>query len=427
MRTSVLYVTYDGLSDPLGRSQILPYLIGLSARGYRITILSCEKPERIEREAATIRQLCSENGIDWAPIKYHRRPLLLSSIYDLEALKRAAAQLHRRTQFDLVHCRSYIPAIVGLHMKRRFGIPFLFDMRGFWPDERVEGGSWDLANPIYRRVYAHFKKLEKQLLCEAGHIISLTNAGKSQLLTRPQFQPSGLAITVIPCCVDIDHFPLIDEQARAAARSALSIPPDAEVVAYLGSVGTWYLLDEMLDFFGSFQRHHGDAVFLFITPDDPDSIIAKARRAGIGGDRLVIRSASRDEVPRLMAAADFGLFFIKPCFSKIASSPTKMAEMLALGLPVITNAGVGDVAEIVRNTGCGVVIEHLDEVSYEKAIGMLRSLSLSARQRHDTARAKFDIKLGIDCYEDVYRSLVAVASTTDLSNSTRCGPCTFNE
>src|SRR4051794_20204501 len=46
--TSVLYITYDGLTDPLGRSQVLPYLTGLAERGHRITVLSCEKPERMD-------------------------------------------------------------------------------------------------------------------------------------------------------------------------------------------------------------------------------------------------------------------------------------------------------------------------------------------------------------------------------------------
>jgi len=418
VRGNILYITYDGLTDPLGRSQVLPYLIGLSARGYRITILSLEKPERFERDAQAIRQVCASNGLVWEPLPYHRSPPLLSSMFDAAALKRAAVRLHRRSPFDLVHCRSYIPAMAGLELKRRFGIPFLFDMRGFWPDERVEGGSWSLAHPIYQQVYAYFKKLEAKLLSEAGHIISLTNAGKRQLLTRPQFQPTGAEITVIPCCVDVDHFPLIDRQAIAAARSTLSISPDAKVAAYLGSVGSWYLLEEMLDFFRVYQRSHIEAVFLFVTPDDPDAIVAKANQMGIGADCLVIRSASRDEVPQFMAAADFGLFFIKPCFSKIASSPTKMGEMLALGLPVVTNAGVGDVAEIVNETGCGAAIEHFDEASYKAAIATLETLPHSAEQLRETARKLFDIKLGLDSYEDVYRSLV---TTTDRNISTSRG------
>jgi len=417
-RANVLYITLDGLTDPLGRSQVLPYLIGLSARGYRVTILSCEKPDRYDRDAAAVRRICDEAGLAWQPITYQRRLPLLSPMYNAFALKHAAARLHRQNPFDLVHCRSYIPAMAGLHLKRRFGIPFLFDMRGFWPDERLDSGSWKLSHPVYGRVYAYFKKIEAKLLREAGHVISLTRAGKDQLLTRPVFQADGSEITVIPCCVDVDHFPLAGEPARALARASLSIPTDVKVVAYLGSIGGWYLLDEMLDFFRAYSRHYPSAVFLLVTPGDPAIIIAHAAKAGIAAERLVIRAASREEVPKLMAAADLGLFFVKPCFSATACSPTKLGEMLALGLPVVTNTGVGDVAEIVRDTGCGVTIERFDEASYEAAIASVESSGLSAIELRETARSLFDIDIALDRYDAIYRALVPA---TDVTTSTSRG------
>ncbi len=51
---SVLYTTYDGLTDPLGQSQILPYLQQLCREGYQFTILSFEKRERYQKEASVI-------------------------------------------------------------------------------------------------------------------------------------------------------------------------------------------------------------------------------------------------------------------------------------------------------------------------------------------------------------------------------------
>ena len=46
----ILYITFDGITDPLGRSQILPYLAGLSKMGHTIHILSQEKKDQFERE-----------------------------------------------------------------------------------------------------------------------------------------------------------------------------------------------------------------------------------------------------------------------------------------------------------------------------------------------------------------------------------------
>ncbi len=403
--TSVLYITYDGLTDPLGRSQILPYLVGLAKRGHRITVLSCEKPERMDRDGERIRNLCEEAGIGWHPLKYHKKPPIFSSALDAVALRRAAIRLQRQQPFDVVHCRSYIPARAGLALKQRFGVRFLFDMRGFWPDEKIEGNNWNLGNPLYRAVYRYFKRLETRLLKGADHIISLTEAGKAQLLTRPELRANPTPITVIPCCVDFDHFPLAAAEARAAARRRLGIGAEDSVLAYLGSLGSWYMLDEMLDFFRTYASRRAAARFLFVTPDDPQSIRDAAPKCGVDAERLIIESASRDEVPHLLAGADLGIFFIKPVFSKTASSPTKMGEMLATGLPIVTNAGVGDVAALVEDMDCGVAIRDFTSASYEKALEELRQLHGTPQRRRERALPWFDVNLGIERYDRVYRDL----------------------
>lgn len=406
----VLYITYDGITDPLGRSQVLPYLTGLSKRGHRITILSCEKPDREAKDGALIRALCDAAGIEWHPIRYHKKPPVLSSAYDAALLRRTAERLHRQEPFDIVHCRSYIPGIAGMHLKRKFGVRFLFDMRGFWPDEKVEGKSWPQTNPVFRRVYKWFKALEAELLTGADHIISLTYEGKRQLLTRPQLQPEGAEITVIPCCVDFTHFPLVAPSDRERGRAALGIAGDAKVLVYLGSLGSWYMLDEMLDFFRVMAARDTNAVFLFVTHDAPGGILAAARARGVSEDRLVVRGASREEVPIFMAAADVGIFFIAPVFSKKASSPTKMGEMLALGLPLVTNGGVGDVAQIVEETGCGVAVDRFDEGAYQEALGRIEAMVPAPEAQREKALPWFDVEIGIARYDEVYRSLTGNAA-----------------
>ena len=139
----------------------------------------------------------------------------------------------------------------------------------------------------------------------------------------------------------------------------------------------------------------------------PRPIREAAIGRGVDPDRLVILSASRDEVPELMAAADLGIFFIKPVFSKTASSPTKMGEMLAVGLPIVTNAGVGDVEQMVDDMGCGVAIHDFTTESYARAIDRVEHLPGSAMDRRTRARPWFDVELGIERYDRVYRELLA--------------------
>lgn len=400
----VLYITYDGLTDPLGRSQVLPYLVGLAGRGHRITVLSCEKPARLASGAATVRRICADAGIGWRHLPYLNRPPVVAHGRTVARLIREAARLHRAERFDLTHCRSYVPGMAGLHLKRRYGVKLLFDMRGFWADEKVEGGSWPQSNPVYRGVYRYLKRVEARLLRGADHIVSLTEQGKRVMSGWPELG-GGERITVIPCCVDFAHFPLAAPQSRASARHGLGIPADARVVAYLGSLGTWYMRDEMLDFFRVYEARHPGARFLFVTPDPEAGIKAAAAARGVPEDRIVVREATREEVPILMAAADLGLFFIRPVSSKVASSPTKMGEMLALGLPTVANGGVGDVADILEATGAGVAVGTFSDSGYADAIERVEAIALSAEEIRAAALPWFDAEQGIERYDLIYRSL----------------------
>ena len=66
----VLYVSYDGMTDPLGQGQVINYLIGLSKKGYKFDILSSEKEDHFEKEGNYIQQLLRDNNITWFPLKF---------------------------------------------------------------------------------------------------------------------------------------------------------------------------------------------------------------------------------------------------------------------------------------------------------------------------------------------------------------------
>ncbi len=399
---SVLYLSYDGMSDPLGQSQVLPYLAGLTKRGHRITLISFEKKSRSPAEMAIARQACAAAGVEWHPLRYHKRPPVLSSVFDVMTMLRTAERLHRQERFDWVHCRSYLPALVGLAMKRRRGTRFLFDMRGFWADERIDGGLWSLGNPVHRAVYDYFKRKEAEFLNEADHVVSLTETAREILLARPDRTPEAAPISVIPCCVDFAAFRPPSPGVRAEARRALGISQERRVAAYLGSIGTWYMLDEMLDCFRVQLERDPDALFLIVSRDEPGPIRRAAAAKGIPDKALMIRGASRAEVPRFVAAADYAISFIRPTFSKAASCPTKLGECLALEIPVLTNGDVGDVARVIEDTGGGVLVERFDEEAYRDALDRVEQLGTGKAQWRNAARAWFDLDMGVTRYHAIY-------------------------
>jgi len=402
----VLYITYDGLTDPLGRSQVLPYILALHQKGIEYVILSCDKPERYFSEKAAVETLLKPTSIQWVPEEYEHRYPIISAMRNQRKLLKKAVELAQIHQFDIIHCRSYIPTEIGLRLKQKFGSKVLFDMRGFFPDERVDGGVWNLKNPIYRRIYNYFKKKEFQYFTKSDYTISLTEAGKREILSREGL--SALKIQVITCCADMDFFnsTQISESRRNEARKSLNISENASVFTYLGSLGTWYLPEQMLDFAKVYMHQKTDAVFLFITPDKPEEIYKLAITKGLNIENIRIKKANREEVPLLLSLGSFSIFFIKPSFSKKASSPTKMGEILSMGQPCVCNSSVGDVAEIVKETDCGVLIETFDEAAYQKAVSKLEKLHFPPEHYRNAAQKYYALERGVELYYRVFHLIL---------------------
>lgn len=408
--TKVLYVTYDGLTDPLGQSQIIPYLAGLAGYGYTIHILSCEKKNRFVEQKKMIAELLGKSNITWHPIPYTRKPPVLSTVYDIRKLKSQARKLHKEHGFSIVHCRSYIAAFVGLDLKRKTGVKFIFDMRGFWADERVEGGLWNIKNPVYKTIYNYFKRKERSFLIHADSVITLTERAKTEIINNFNLNGSTPEIAVTPCCADTDFFSEknVEEKEKNMLSDQLKINSGDLIISYSGSIGTWYMLDEMLDFFKRLTKAYQNAKFLFITHDDPGKITDAVNKENIDPDRIMIFCARRNQMPVLLSLTDIALFFIIPVYSKMASSPTKMGEIMSMGIPFITNSGVGDVDPLVERTGAGLLVKSFTDASYDEAIGKIPELlKLSPEKIRNMAMDEYSLHHGISVYYNVYKRLTA--------------------
>jgi glycosyltransferase involved in cell wall biosynthesis len=402
----VLYISYDGLTDPLGQSQVLPYVTYLSRHGYRFTILSFEKKDRFNKERHIIEAIAKDSNIDWVPMTFTAKPPILSKIYDRYRMWQTALRLYRNEKFDLVHCRSYIAAEVGLRLKKKFDVKMLFDMRGFWADEKVDNGQWNMQKPFYRRLYGHYKKKEKEFLLAADGIVSLTNAAKKHLLEQPQYK--HLSIEVIPCCADLGHFDYhkISLEEVNALRSSLDIDANSKVMIYLGSTGGWYMTKEMLLFFKALLETYPHYVMLVLTKDDPDKLRNEAAQLGIKGNQLVITYSDRKRLPLFMALANFSIFFIRNSFSKMASSPTKHAELMGMGIPVVCN-DIGDTGNIIKETKTGIVANEFDKTSLEAAVKEIQQLEqLNKEHIRNSAARFFDLEIGAGKYLGLYKAMI---------------------
>ena len=404
MPKKILFISYDGLTDPLGQSQILPYLIGLANKGYEIQIISAEKEERFQAHEIEIREKIKNVNIHWAYTHYTNRPPLLSTFLLVNRIKMLAHNFYSINHFDIVHSRSLIPAMIGLSLKRKYKSKLIFDIRGFWVDERVEGGLWNLRNPIFRLLYNFFKKKEKQLFLSADGIVSLTNNAKNFIQNHYKTEAQ---FAVIPCSVDVNHFDFssISIDSKKQLRASLGIEESDFVLIYIGSLGTRYLLNEMIRFFKVLKNQRENAKMLFVSNSPKELILKEAEIEKVDIEDVIITSSNYQEIPKFINIADAGIFFIYTGFTGKAVSPTKQSELLAMGVPIVANKGVGDIETILQDQGLGVVLADFEDNSMAAAAKQLLQTDYNRENIRTKAKELFALDKAVETYSQLYAKL----------------------
>ncbi|MBS7563842.1 glycosyltransferase [Mucilaginibacter sp. Bleaf8] len=405
-KKQILYISYDGMTDPLGQSQILPYICGLSANGYAFTLISCEKKARFQAGKDVIENICRENNIHWVPLFYTKKPPILSTLKDVFSIWQKAVSLHKQKNFAMVHTRIGIPSVVGLRLKKKYGIKFFHDIRGFYADDRVDGGMWNLKNPVFRSVYHYFKKHEQACLQYADAITCLTFKARKIFHEAAPANANVQSMAVIPCAVDTKLFDpaRITAEEQQLLRARFGFEKEDQVFSYLGSIGGWYLTQDMIRLLGVIYQHIPKAKFLFISPDRHHEIKQMCLQAGMPDTDVHTVYAKRSEIPALLSLSAFSVFFIKACYSKQAASPTKHGEIMSMGIPVISNSGVGDVDEIINTYKSGILIPELTDDAYQKAITEIKSFNKDEAAIRQGAIEFYSLDKALAQYLAIYKN-----------------------
>ena len=398
----VLYLTYNGLCQPLGQSQVIPYLIGLSKQGYKFTIISFEHyyEKDFEREYKKIKTQLDEAGIEWIALKYHKHPRFFSTIYDIMHGIIKAIHYYTQKPYYIVHARSYVPAMIGLILKKLFRIKLIFDMRGMMADEKIDAKEWRRTSLPYKLT----KSSEIILLKNSDAIIVLTEKIKTYL---QGFTYIKAPLSVTTTCVDINRFPPMNMLNRNKMRDLLDIA-NKVVIVYSGSIGTWYLFNEMAAFFKAIKFYEKKAFFLILNRNEHDVAKNILDKHSINKSDYLIKGVSPDEVHEYLWASDIGMYFIKPAFSKQASIPTKLNEYLACGLPVIGNVGVGDTEDIILKENLGAIVYKFDDEEYKKAFKnadqLIHDPDFQKRAYH-MVKDSMSVEIGVGRYKKIYEYL----------------------
>ena len=393
----VLYISYDGVLEPLGQSQVLQYLLKLS-QDYDITLVTYEKQRDWNNISirTKILEMIQCAGINWIPLRYHQRPSALATSYDLFIGFCVCLFLAFRHRIKLVHARSYPPSVIALLLKQLLGIRFVFDMRGFWADEKVELGAWPNTSLLYKIA----KRLERPFLTQADVIVSLTHAAIPIIREFSYLRELSPRFVVIPTCTNLKTFCL--------QQSIELEDNDAFTLGYVGSVQSSYMFDPVLECFKILRNLNPEAKLLIVNQNQHTYINQSLAAHDIDSNSVEVKSLTHDQVPLSIKRMNAGIFFIKPVFSKAASAATKLGEFLGCGVPCLSNDGIGDMTKILEGEKVGVILRDLNHDSLLEGMKELIKLSQESDIKHrcsHVAQHYFSLDDGIKAYHSIYRSL----------------------
>lgn len=406
--SKTLYLCYFGVREPLVQTQVIPYLQEIMKDEIMVSLLSFEPnlKDWTTEEIARTRTELAGKGIEWHYLQYHKWPSVPATLFDVFAGFRFIMRLSKSEEIDVIHARSYIPAMMGALVKRFRNTKLIFDIRGFLPEEYVDSDIWTKESLPFRAL----KRTEKWLLRVSDGFVMLTqNAQRILFPDRVDTDKFGRPFEVIPCCVNFSRFKQIENLTSEQAKSDLGLS-GRKVFVYVGSLGGFYLNDEMADFLAVAREENSNAFILILTQSPTEMIIPLLEERGIAEKDFLVKRVKSDELPRYLRASDVALSFIKPTFSKRSSSPTKIAEYLAAGVPIVFNSGVGDLDDILGSESVGACVTNFTNEDYRKALTEIDILTEDAALRvrcEKIAEKYFDLEqVGGAKYRVLYKRLL---------------------
>ena len=410
MRRAALYICYYNITEPLVHAQVVTYLRELAKRDIDIHLLTFEREDLSLEQRRGISKELEGQGIHWNSLKYHQRPSLLATLYDIAVGVLVASRLCRKHRIGLVHARSHVAAAMAIVLKRTIGCKVLFDIRGLIADEYVDAGHWKTDQLKYRLT----KRMERVFYRDSDAFIVLTNRLKADLVgSEPLLKGRADDITVIPCCVDLDKFSSVQGDRDALRRQ--SGWTDRRVLIYLGKLSNRYVPDEMAGFFSVLRDLDSRWFFQVLTQSDARIMQTALRRQNVPSDSYDIRYVPRDRLPSLLAEADAAIGFYTLGLSKACVSPTKVGEYLAAGIPIASSSEIGDCDQIIGDNRLGVIVRGFSLVEYHRAalelVQFLDDVNTSRRCRAFAERELSLSSIGGPRYAAVYERLLDRSET----------------
>jgi glycosyltransferase involved in cell wall biosynthesis len=373
---AVTYLTHDSVAEGIGVSQVLSYVEALASHGLTVHLHSFEK----QTPATQTRERLERAGVSWTP-----HPFGPAGVAGGVGRVLSGARAVRGSAF--VHARSDMAAASAMLA----GVErWLWDVRSLWADQRIALGALREGGPEHRVL----QRIERAAAHRSAAVVTLTDAVLPVLEQRHAVALRAHA-QVIPTCVDLERF------------SPAELPPMPIRLLLAGTLNAYYDVPLMARLASVGRRRSGAVLDVLCPGGSPwDALLAEA-----GAHRDV---ATPRQMPGRVAASHVGLSVCRrdAGVSLTAAMPTKIAEFLAVGRPVVVNPGLGDADVLVREAQAGVVLHDTSDEGLERAWDQLEELladPATPLRCRALAERHFSLDVGVNRLIDAYDGVLSGA------------------
>ena len=318
------------------------------------------------------------NGIEvhWLPVAYDNRFDFKDRSrsflrYVWQVIRRPA--LYRGAELCYAISVPLTTGLAAMWIRKRYGIPYIFEVGDLWPDAPVEMGF--IRN---RWLKSFLYALEKRIYSKALSVVALSEPIRAAVEKKTR----NKAIEVIPNMADTDYY---SPSARDTALPGEFGLEGKFVVSYVGALGYANGLDYLLKCAAICQSRKPQVMFVICGDGaEWEELQASARKAELHNVKF-IPFQNREGVRKILNVTDAVFISYRPVAILETGSPNKYFDGLSAGKLIILNFSGWIRDEIERET-CGVYVDPLNPETFAERIAPYLNDSAMLRRSQNNAR-----------------------------------------
>ena len=387
-----LYIAYDGLLDPLGQSQILPYIYSLVSKGHTFTIISFEKQDRSADSINALENHLINNGIRWERLTFKKGNFQLISRVINGVI--AIWKNRLRSKYDVVHLRGFMPA--AIYKVSLLRTPFIYDIRAFI-------GEWVDIGKINERTWfgSLLIGLDRRSVEGASGLVVLDKS--AELLLKEIYNIPSVPLKIIRTCTDISLYSTKNKKASTEDNRIFKF-------VFLGGALIPYRPDLALRFVSELIKHGLNCHIDFINERDHEQIYLAVEEVNFPIDKINVYKLEKSSIPSVLQQFDCGLIFNNSSRWRRVSSPTKFGEYLAAGLHTVALNGIAVLEEFSDSTDCVDLVSEQDlyvGLPVDKFDRIVENICNPNRgdECQELARREFSLEMAGNIYAELYSEI----------------------